>query len=191
VAIEQNYETWLNRFRKKGLYSTPIQHICGIWVFTATFIIAVVYKGEFFSCLTAPASPTVPSNLKELIHSNISIGTTSAYWNSTTWNMVSLLKVRVMEDVLSAEIFQAESPELYNDLSLMREKLIFLNDTDVELVRDISRNMPIVVDETEVMFPPDGKEEFAIISEEKKAIFFMQLMSKVRHFLSFRMFYCR
>jgi hypothetical protein len=180
VSLEQNYETWISKFRISGRYSWATQHLCGFWIFTSAFLVAVVYKGELYSCLIAQPIPRPPAGLAELVDTTIPIGTTSAFTDITTGIRKSLLKEQVLTEMSK---YLDSSYKISNLITRLNSEIEFLNGTIFDIVRNMSIDLPVKVGTKLKRFGIRRQiktRTFAVMSEHKETIFFKQLMSKVK-----------
>jgi hypothetical protein len=136
-------ETFVLFGNSRGKYFTLF--FC--WLFM-TNLLGIVYQGSLFSYLTATESPNVPKTLKEalndpnfpIINVDCKVHRTESDEQNSTLICFSVLKYILLYDLLSTD----KEPETEPDsfilfLEMLKERLIVINGTAYEIIKDIGR----------------------------------------------------
>jgi hypothetical protein len=176
VTLEQSEESFTSY---SYTYTAPefsvhlLTSICCIGCILISFAVGLAYKTALFSCLTAKTPPEVPKNIKEILDSRLTYGTTTRhFYNGKPY---STLKEIVFPDHLDGN----NTDWSYNEfIQNFDRNLFFFNGSELELVLNISNGLPIKFD-TELRGVPSS---FALISTAKDVRSFVRLISRYTYY---------
>jgi hypothetical protein len=170
VNLEQSQEPYgVNNISSSGYGVKTLVSLCSNGCVLTAFLVGLAYKTGLFSCLTTKFPPPVSKNIQELFSSGRTYGTTTRHFYSNK-------PYSTLKDIVLADLFDVNAGDWSHNefISRFERNLVFLDGSDLELVLNISKGLPIHFGGELATVP----ESFVLISTAYDVRSFLRLMSR-------------